>query len=209
MNQSANVTSLDGVRDLRTSLLKFEDTSRDGLTMLILEVRRAMEWLEGDRRRYWPEQVRRASQKVVEARNDLERCELKYGSEEAPSCFEQKTALKLAKRRLSFCEDQIKVVKQWIRAVRQELNEFEGQAAKLTSILDSDIPRAVTTLERMLRALDKYAGGNTVDGVDVGARGVSSGPGTSQVEDLGSEQGDASSNSSDSKDDVGQDPEIE
>ncbi|HJN11059.1 MAG TPA: hypothetical protein QF564_20395 [Pirellulaceae bacterium] len=190
MNQSANVTSIDGVRELRMSLLKFEEVSRDGLTMLILEVRRAMEWLEGDRRRYWPEQVRRASQKVVEARNELERCELKYGSEEAPSCYEQKMALQRAKRRLRFCEDQVKVVKQWIRAVRQELNDFEGQAAKLTSILDSDIPHAVTTLERMLRALDKYAGGNLVDGVDVGARGVSSSPGASQPEPAQSDQGD-------------------
>ena len=117
--------------------------------------------------------------------------------------------MKLAKRRLSFCEDQVKVVKRWILAVRQELNEFEGQAAKMTSILDSDIPRAVTTLERMLRALDKYAGGNLIDGVDVGARSVSSGQSTSQPADLGSEQDDASSNSSDGKGDVRQDSEIE
>ncbi len=208
MNQSANVTSIDGIRELRTSFLKFEEVSRDGLTMIALEVRRAIEWLEGDRRRYWPEQARRASQKVVEARNALERCELKYGSEEAPSCLEQKMALQRAKRRLSFCEDQIKVVKHWIRAVRQELNEFEGQAAKLNSILDSDIPHAVTTLERMLRALDKYAGGNLVDGVDVGARGVSSGPSKSQPEKDVAEQGDASSGSSDDQGDAPQDSEI-
>lgn len=188
MDRSANVTSIDGVRELRTSLLKFEEYSRDGLTMLILEVRRAMEWLEGDRRRYWPEQVRRASQKVVEARNDLERCELKYGSEEAPSCYEQKMALQRAKRRLRFCEDQVKVVKQWIRAVRQELNDFEGQAAKLTSVLDADIPQAVTTLERMLRALDKYAGGHMVDGVDVGSRSVSSDSGSTTGEHAGTNE---------------------
>jgi hypothetical protein len=182
MERSANVTSIDGIRELRTSLLKFEDGSRDGLTMLILEVRRAMQWLEVDQRRYWPEQVRRASQKLVEARNDLERCELKYGSEEAPSCYEQKLALQRAKRRLRYCEDQVKVVKHWIQAVRQELNDFEGQVAKLTSVLDADIPHAVTTLERMLRALDKYAGGGLVDGVDVGARQVASDSSTSQPE---------------------------
>jgi hypothetical protein len=207
MNQSANVSSIDGVRDLRTSLLKFEEISRDGLTMLVLEVRRAMEWLEGDRRRYWPEQVRRASQKVVEARNGLERCELKYGSEEAPSCFEQKKALQRARRRLRYCEDQINVVKQWIRAVRQELNEFEGQTAKLTSILDSDIPHAVTTLERMLRALDSYSGGNLVDGVDVGASGVSSRSSISQPANAESESGDARSGSTD--DDAPPDSDIE
>lgn len=191
MERSANVTSIDGIRELRTSLLKFEEYSRDGLTMLILEVRRAMEWLEGDRRRYWPEQVRRASQKLVEARNDLERCQLKYGSEEAPSCYEQKMALQRAKRRLRFCEDQVKVVKQWIRAVRQELNDFEGQAAKLNSVLDADIPHAVTTLERMLRALDKYAGGNLVEGVDVGSGSGSSNAGASSTDQAATEVGDA------------------
>ena len=184
MERSANVTSIDGIRELRVSLLKFEEYSRDGLTMLILEVRRAMEWLEGDRRRYWPEQVRRASQKLVEARNNLERCELKYGSEEAPSCYEQKLTFQRAKRRLRYCEDQVKVVKHWIQVVRQELNDFEGQAAKLTSVLDADIPHAVATLERMLRALDKYAGGGLVDGVDVGYRQVGSSADASGPEHL-------------------------
>lgn len=212
MERSANVTSLDGIRELRTSLLKFEEYSRDGLTMLILEVRRAMEWLEGDRRRYWPEQVRRASQKVVEARNDLERCQLKYGSEEAPSCYEQKMALQRAKRRLRFSEDQVKVVKKWIRTVRQELNEFEGQTAKLTSILDADIPRAVTTLERMLRALDKYAGGGLVDGVNVGSRGSSRSSETSLPERAGAARGDepaeSQGGSDDNSADASQNPEI-
>jgi len=183
MERSANVTSIDGVRELRTSLLKFEEYSRDGLTALILEVRRAMDWLESDRRRYWPAQVRRASQKLVEARNDLERCELKYGSEEAPSCYEQKLAYQNAKRRLRYCEDQVKVVKHWIRTVRRELNDFEGQAAKLSSVLDADIPHAVSALERMLRALDKYAGGGLVDGVDVGSRSGSSTASTSSLAD--------------------------
>ncbi len=170
MEQSANVTSIDGIRELRSALLKFEDTASDGLTMLTLEVRRAMQWLEVDQRRYWPEQVRRASQQLVEKRNDLERCQLKYGSEEAPSCYEQKVAFEHAKRRLRYCENQVKVVKHWIQTVRQELNDFEGQVAKLTSVLDADIPQAVTTLERMLRALDNYVGGGKVDGVDVGSR---------------------------------------
>jgi hypothetical protein len=157
MDRSAKVTSFDAVHALRTSLVGFQGEARDAVTLLTLEVRRAVDWLENDRRRYWPEQARKAAQKLTVARNELERCQLKYGSEETPSCYEQKKAVERAKRRLRLCEEKIRVVKRWIQTVRRELNEFEGQIAQMNDTLDSDVPRAIATLERMLTALEKYA----------------------------------------------------
>jgi len=156
MDRSANVTSIDAVQEFRTALVEFEGQARDAVTLLVLEIRRAVDWIENDRRRYWPEQARRASQKLIIARNDLERCQLKYGSEEAPSCYEQKKAVERARRRLRLCEEKIRVVKRWIRTIRREQNEFEGQIARTQDMLDTDVPRAVAALERMLTALDKY-----------------------------------------------------
>ena len=145
------------MRALRGALFQFEGGVREGLEMLVLEVRRAVDWIENDRRQYWPAQVRRASQRLTEARNELERCQLRYGSEEAPSCYEQKKALERAKRRLRLCEEKVKLTKAWIRTVRHEVNEFEGKVAQLSNCLDSDVPRAAAALDQMLRALDKYA----------------------------------------------------
>ena len=157
MNQSANVTSIDAVRAFRAALVKFEENARDAVTCLQLEIRRAVTWIEVDRRRYWPEQVKQASEELAEARNALERCQLKYGSEAAPSCYEQKKDYERAKRRLRYCEDQVRKVKQWTQIIRQELTQFNGQMAQMTTCIDTDLPRAIAAIGNMLNALERYA----------------------------------------------------
>src|SRR5688572_26911662 len=117
MADSANVTSIDAVRSFRTALIQFGDNAEDAIVMLTLEARKAIQWLQNDRARYWPDQLRRSQEKVVQARNDLERCQLHYGSEDAPSCFDQKKALERAKRRLRVCEEKVKAVKKWINTI--------------------------------------------------------------------------------------------
>ncbi|MEO8498339.1 MAG: hypothetical protein ABI614_25025 [Planctomycetota bacterium] len=158
MNQAANVTSIDAVRGFRVALVKFEENARDAVTCLQLEIRRAVNWIEVDRRRYWPEQVKKASEGMSQARNALERCQLKYGSEEAPSCYEQKKDLERAKRRLRYCEDQVRNVKRWTQIIRQELTQFDGQMAHMTTCIDTDLPRAIVAITNMINALERYAG---------------------------------------------------
>jgi hypothetical protein len=158
MNQSANVTSIDAVRAFRAALVKFEENARDGVTSLELEIRRAVNWIEVDRRRYWPTQVKQASELLAQARNALERCQLKYGSEEAPSCYEQKKNYERAKRRLRYCEEQVRKVKQWTQILRHELTQFDGQMAQMTVCVDTDLPRAIAAIGNMLSALERYAG---------------------------------------------------
>ncbi|MBC8357201.1 MAG: hypothetical protein H8E66_34960 [Planctomycetes bacterium] len=158
MNQSAKVTSIDAVRALRSALIKFEENARNGVIGLELEIRRAVDWIDVDRRRYWPVQVKKASDGLAEARNALERCQLKYGSEEPPSCYEQKKNYELAKRRLRYCEEQVRKVKHWAQAIRRELTTFEGQMAEMKLCVDSEIPRAVAAIGKMLAALERYAG---------------------------------------------------
>ncbi len=158
MNQSANVTSIEAVQAFRTALVKFEENASESITTLELEIRRAVNWIEVDRRRYWPVQVKQASEEMAQARNALERCQLKYGSEEAPSCYEQKKDYERAKRRLRYCEDQVRNVKQWIQTIRQELTLFDGQMAKMRLSVDSELPLAIASLSNLLGALERYAG---------------------------------------------------
>lgn len=157
MNQSANVTSIDAIRAFREALVKFEANARDAVTSLELEIRRAVNWIEVDRRRYWPAQVKQASEGLSQARNALERCQLKYGSEEAPSCYEQKKDYERAKRRLRYCEEQVRNVKRWTQVIRHEMTQFNGQMAQMTLCVDSDLPRAIAAIANMLNALERYA----------------------------------------------------
>jgi hypothetical protein len=180
MDRSAQVTSIDAIRAFRTALVKFDADARDAVTLLVLEVRKALDWLEHDRPRYWAEQLRKASEWVVQARNELDRCQLTYGSEDRPSCYEQKKALEKAKRRLRLCEEKVKTVRRWLRTVHSQMNEFNGQIARMNNCLDTDIARAVAALERMVRALEKYVEASVPESraSTAAAEGAETGPGT-------------------------------
>jgi hypothetical protein len=156
MSKQARITSTDVVRHLKIALGEFEDDARDGVTQLLLELRRALDWVEQDRARYWPREVQRASDAVVVARNDLERCEMALRSEDKRSCYEQKLALDRAKRRLRLAEEKVRAVRRWRVVLQRQADNFQGRLAKMTNYLDMDLPRAVAALDRMLTALDKY-----------------------------------------------------
>jgi hypothetical protein len=154
----ADVRSIDALREFRGAMLQFGGDANDAVVMLTLESRKAVQWLLEDRARYWPDQLRKAQQSVASARNELERCQLHYGSEQAPSCFEQKKALEKAKRRLATCESKVQAVKRWTAEIREELDDFRAELARMSNWAEVDLPRAIAALDRMTRALDRYAG---------------------------------------------------
>jgi len=156
MTSPAQITSTDAVRQFKRALDEFQGEAREAVTQLLLEMRRAVDWIEHDRARYWPREMQRASDALLQARHDLERCEMSLRPEDKRSCYEQKIAVEKAKRRMRLTEDKVRAVRRWRFAVRREADDFQGRLAKLVSYLDMDIPRAVAALERMAAALDRY-----------------------------------------------------
>jgi hypothetical protein len=156
MNGSAQITSTAVVRDVKLGLDEFTADAQDAITQLMLEMRRAVDWVEHDRARYWPREAQRASDAVLIAKNDLERCEAALRPEDKRSCYEQKIALEKAKRRVRLAEEKVRAVRRWRVAVHREADRFQGHLAKLTNYLETEMPRAVAALERMIEALDRY-----------------------------------------------------
>ena len=154
--RSANVTSTDAVRTFRGALGEFAHDLADVLVMFELEVRRPLEWIENDRPRYWQQQSHKASDGLTEARIALERCELTIGGDERRSCTDERKALQKAKRRVALCEEKLAAVKKWQAAIHKETEDFAVQIARLQAFLDDEIPRGLTTLDRMSAALEKY-----------------------------------------------------
>lgn len=157
MSRAAKVTSIDAVGQFKVALEAFEADARDALTQLLLELRRAREWIEVDRTRYWPREVRKASDRVAEARSNLDRCQMTATPGDEPPCDDEKRALEKAKRRLRTAEEKVRAVQHWRIKVRHDAEEFEAQIAKLNDLLDTEMPRAVAALQRMIKALDTYA----------------------------------------------------
>lgn len=156
MSAPVQITSIEAVRQFKLALEEFQGEAREAVTQLLLEMRRAVDWIEHDRARYWPREFQRASDAVLQARNDLERCEMALRAEDKRSCYEQKLALEKAKRRLRLTEEKVRAVRRWRVTVHREADDFHGRLAKLASCLDMDLPRALAALERMAVALDRY-----------------------------------------------------
>lgn len=152
----ANIRSTAAVRTTKSALIQFEAGMRDVIAELLLQTQRASDYIEQDRARYWPRAARTASDRLIAARNALERCETSIRPDDKRSCYEEKLALDKAKRRLRLCEEKVRTLRKWRVAIRQEVEEFRGQMARLNNFLDADLPRAIASLERMARALDEY-----------------------------------------------------
>jgi hypothetical protein len=154
--QSANVTSIDAVHNVKTALIQFCADVEAALVAMEIEARRPVEWIEGDRTRYWPQQARRASDLVQEARQALARCEVRVASEDRPSCYDEKKALEKAKRRLELAEDKSRIVRRWGSEMQKAAEDFTMQVARLRSYLETDVVKGIAAAERMAAALDRY-----------------------------------------------------
>lgn len=159
MGRQARVTDLEVLRLLRSAMLTFEHDARESLEALRLEAQRGVGWLE-QMSRYWPAEVRRASDELQSARIALERCEMELRPEDRRSCYDEKRAVERARQRLRLCEEKVKLVRKWALEVGQQADDFRGDLGRLEHYLDSDVPRAATGLARMLDALAKYASGS-------------------------------------------------
>lgn len=157
MSQSARVTSIEALEKFRTSLGEVELALRNILVELNLEYRRVAEWIEQTMPAYWPAQARKASDRLTEALHELERCQTRIGSDEAPSCYEQKKAVERARRRLRLCEEKTRIVRKWKIKLAQEATESQGNIGGIANYLDADIPRALVELEQMVQALRRYS----------------------------------------------------
>jgi len=154
---TANVTSIDALRGLRAALVRFKADIETALTTLELEARRPVEWIEGDRSRYWPQQAHKAAELVSQARLALERCQLRISSEDTRHCYDERQALDKARRRQQLAEDKTQAVRRWRVEMHKGAEDFQTQLARLKQYLENDLARAVAMLDRITTALDRYA----------------------------------------------------
>jgi hypothetical protein len=163
---NANVQSVDAVRDVRLSLISFQERTSSALDELRTKIDRTMAWLEQDRPMYWRDQERKAYDRVAGARIAYETCKMKTVGGRHPECIEEKVALQRAKERLEYCKVKIDVVRRWCIEAARQVDEYRGRCSPLKTCLEQDVPNVVAMLARMLDALDAYAGMRSPQSVD-------------------------------------------
>lgn len=174
MSRFAKVISVDAVERLSTAMDSFKEEATAALDGLDLEVRRALDWIVHDRKEFWDGEVRRGWDAVADARGELERRMTFHRiGEHQPACREEKLALEKAKRRLRVAEEKVELVRRWRHKVEHELTEYRGALNQLTSWLQTDHPRALADLKRMIGALEAYVATDVPAGTSAGAAGSS------------------------------------
>jgi hypothetical protein len=157
MSQHANVKSIDSLQSMTAALQCFHADVASALDELDMEVRRALQYICDDCRQYWRVEVRRSTERVVEAKLALEHAQMFRGGEErGSSCIEEKKNLEREKRRLQLAESKVDAVKHWSITAERAISEYRAIRAQFGNWLESDFPKAEAVMSRMIAALETY-----------------------------------------------------
>jgi hypothetical protein len=135
----------------------FRSEAIAALEGLDMDIRRALEWIHSDRREHWSGEVRRGWDRITQARLQLQqaRTARRVGDHE-PSCPDEKKALERAKRRLETAQEKVDAVRHCARAIDEAVNDYRGAKTPLAAWLESEAPKALAALRRMMENLETY-----------------------------------------------------
>lgn len=181
MADSAEVHSLEILRELRVALVLFGEDASLALQDVDFEIRRTLEWLGNEQRLYWQSEIRRGQQKLTQARAELHRKKLSKFSDRQPDTTQEEKAVKRAERRLETAQQKLERVKRWIPELQHAITEYRGRTQGLSDASELLIPRQVARLDRMILALEEYAQINAPRADDAAGVGRSAGTAASSM----------------------------
>jgi hypothetical protein len=175
MSRFARVTSIEALATLTSALQKFRDDAASGVDELDTEIRRAIEWIHHDRREFWAHELRRAEERVSQARVVLQQARTaRRMVDHDPACIDEQRALDRARQRVETARRKIEAVRHCQRAIDQAVDEFRRTRTQFIAWLDTDFVQGIAALGRMTASLESYVSVETaaekcpsVEGVDV------------------------------------------
>ncbi len=156
MSRTANVLSVQTLKDFKNSMINFAEEARNSLGGVEMELRRMRDWLERDQLGYWQAQVKRRSEILMQARSDLHKKKVSQQGSDAVSDADEKERLREAQRKLRIAEEKVSLVKKLIPALHHAIAEYHSHSQPLGDHLSGGFERALVGLERMTIALESY-----------------------------------------------------
>lgn len=166
-SQSANVHSVELVKEVRAALILFLERANNAMGELRQKVDRAVAWLELDRPNYWREQERRAYDLLASTRVAFETCRLRTVAGRRSDCIEEKKAFERAKRRMEYVREKQEIVRKWLVQAGREANEYRARTSTFQRTLENDVPSMIAQLARMIDAIEAYLEGKSITGTDL------------------------------------------
>jgi len=156
MSRSANVQSIQTLKDFKVAMVNFAEDARNALSGVDMDCRRMRDFLERDQLGYWQAQIKRRNEEVMQARSDLHRRKISQQGSDAVSDTEQKEALREAQRRLRIAEEKVALIKRLIPQLHHAIAEYHSHSQPLGDHLTGGFERSLAVVERMILALESY-----------------------------------------------------
>lgn len=155
MAQSANVRSLETLKEFRTALIKYIDKAKRSISTADSEVTRAQIWLQSTQPLHWKHEIRRAEERLAQAKSELFRATISQpDNPRGPT--DQIRLVKKRQAEIKFAEVKLDKTKRSARHLEHEINEYRGAMAPLSTALEGDMNKAVSILERSIKSLEAY-----------------------------------------------------
>lgn len=156
MTQTAQVTSIDSLKDLYAALCTFKAEAMEALNSIDMEIRKVHDWID-DQQRYWKKEAHERHEELFQAKMELNRRKNWRILDKPPDCTEQEQAFHLAGERLEEAEGKGENCRRWSPQFQRAVEEYESPTRQFSMFLDCDIPRAIALLAGKIASLEHYA----------------------------------------------------
>jgi hypothetical protein len=157
MGESAQVSSIAAIEDFRGALVQFAQQAAQSLCEMETEIRRAYDWLTHDQLKFWQSEFKRCGRALLEAKSELQNAQTSRRMDDyTPSCSQERKKVERIRQRQELAQAKIQAVRRWSQVVAREVDEFKTRSAQLSTMLEADVPKALSTLDRILLSLDAY-----------------------------------------------------
>lgn len=156
MADSADVRSIEVLKDVRVAVCAFAEEAKNALADVDFDARRTLDWLQNEQPAFWRSEIRRWQQNLQMARAELARKKLGRFLDHKPDTSQEEKAVRLAESRIQEAEAKLELIKRWLPELLQAVQEYRGSSQPLVSLVEVDLSRAVARIDRMLDALEAY-----------------------------------------------------
>jgi len=157
MSNTARVDSIDALKTFRVALIKFAEEANAALAGAESEMQRMIGWLERDQLSYWQAQKRKRQEALGRAQEALRMKKLfPDASGRVPTPVEEEKAVRRCRAAVEEAEQKLASVKKYSRVLQREVMNYKGGVQRLSSWVASDVPVAISRLDRMAAMLEQY-----------------------------------------------------
>lgn len=154
MAEQANVASIEALEDFRAALLRYRERTTRALDDVSGEIKRTREWLGFEKRTAWEGEVKRRQRRLEQVEAELTSAKLSALQDDLST---HQMQVRKARRLLEEAEEKLRRTKKWVRDFDAVVDPAVRPLESLRDRVSSDLPKALASLDGMIRALGEYA----------------------------------------------------